>query len=65
MVLVDTKYQKPSDRDPAWISASNAATFSLKLLIKEAVAGKTEAKDIRDSLAKVLSCLFSPWDHND
>lgn len=53
MVLVDTKYQRPSDRDQAWINAYNAATFSLNKLAQEADDGKTEAEAIRNILLKV------------
>ena len=53
MVLVDPKYQKPSDRDQAWINAFNEATYNLQMLIAEADNGKTEAEAIRTLLLKV------------
>lgn len=58
MVLVDLKYQKPSDRDQAWIDAYNAADFVLAQLINEANNGKAEADGIRSALIKVLFCSF-------
>ena len=58
MVLVDTKYQRLSDRDYAWDIAYNDALLSLQMLIKEAHDGKTEVEGIFTALFKVLSCSF-------